>query len=409
MTAFRALSLVLISVIVAACSGGGGGKAPPSQVRQVKGDPYIFVQGTLMNGTNSIPESFFAGGEDWMMRPRGSAEEPPEQPKGSPEEGNEAPDPAAPTFAEVHSHADPASEAEETMDQLTGRFVRIGERSIYKNRHFQINFTHNAATGTVQLAGFSVQGSREYIVGTDVRVLHSSYKDGAFSILVHSSIPGDRFVYDLLFTKGGPLPSDKFTLDNFYYLLGKGLKLAWPQNETRTITLCGFPGNGSAQAFDRGVRMWQPPLRDRLDLRLRQQGSCPPFSDLSTQTVTYVSGWIEVAGEQAVAAFTNAGFDFEQGQIVDSDIFFLREEFQEILDLRGIPVKVTDDAFDNRPEIVSMYTQTMAHELGHLLGLHHQFDGTPSIMSYDDIGTLQRYDVEAIQALYPMPLIGGTR
>ena len=42
------------------------------------------------------------------------------------------------------------------------------------------------------------------------------------------------------------------------------------------------------------------------------------------------------------------------------------------------------------------------HEMGHALGLDHQFDGTPSIMSYDfeSPAELTDYDKAAIQDLY---------
>ena len=33
----------------------------------------------------------------------------------------------------------------------------------------------------------------QYIVGRDMRVLHSSFNDSGFSILVHSDTPGDRY------------------------------------------------------------------------------------------------------------------------------------------------------------------------------------------------------------------------
>lgn len=46
---------------------------------------------------------------------------------------------------------------------------------------------------------------------------------------------------------------------------------------------------------------------------------------------------------------------------------------------------------------------TTAHEFGHLLGLHHQFDKSlKSIMSYDGTDYVTAYDTEAIARLYPL-------
>ena len=46
--------------------------------------------------------------------------------------------------------------------------------------------------------------------------------------------------------------------------------------------------------------------------------------------------------------------------------------------------------------------RTITHEFGHLLGLHHEFDGNPSIMSYNhDETEITQFDIEAVTQLYP--------
>ena len=54
-------------------------------------------------------------------------------------------------------------------------------------------------------------------------------------------------------------------------------------------------------------------------------------------------------------------------------------------------------------QISTYLYKTARHELGHLLGLAHQFDGTRSIMSYEKEDVeIYDYDIEAIQELYPL-------
>lgn len=397
MFVLRAFTVALAALLLSACSKGGG-KGPPSQVRQVKGNPYVFVANATMNFDNSIPVSIFDSSNEWMLRPRGFAEEPPEQPKGDIEDGNEAPGFAYTLFA------DPA-EVDDDLRALSGRFRQTGNEAIFRNQFFTVRFTRDNKQGTVHLDSLTLNSNRrEYVVGRDIRVLHSSFNESGFSLLVHSDTPGDRFVYDVLFTLPGPLPEFKSTRERFNYLLGQGLKISWGQEKERIVTICGEPGSGSARAVKNGVDTWSRALTGRLDLRYDSPLRCPPFSDLNNHSVTYVDEWIEVVGaDQMVSAFTAAGFDFQKGEIIDSDIFFLREEIQEAINKYRPGQKVNRPGFDEIPEILAIYQQTMTHELGHFLGLHHMFeDNVPSIMGYDDVDTLQRYDYDAIWALYPL-------
>jgi hypothetical protein len=383
----RALIIAVTAIFfVTACgkksSNKGGG------IRQVKGDPFVFVKGSAMNGTNSVPQAFFSDGASWSLDMRGFAEEPPEQPKGNIEDGEEAPDPSS-------------NEAEQRRLSEEGQFQATAGGFTFKNSFLRARFMKNDVTGTIQLHSIeSAKPGKEsspYVVGKDIRVLHTSFNDQAFSILIQSDVPGDRFVIDMFFSHSGPIPLTKDTSDNYYYLLGKGLKFQWPQDHAQTLVLCGDPGRGAAEAFERGANAWRPYLAGRLQFQTYAQTSCPPFSDVNSRVTVFVDDWIEIVGPQAKAAFTTSAFYYGKGEIADSDIFFLRGEWQEMI---GGFANLKKN--DTHPRIVQAYYETLAHEMGHFLGLHHQFDhGVPSIMGYDDVSYITNYDSAAIQALYP--------
>ena len=75
-----------------------------------------------------------------------------------------------------------------------------------------------------------------------------------------------------------------------------------------------------------------------------------------------------------------------EGKLVDSDIVIWVKEYEKY-----------DVPFEYNPKL----KKTVAHEMGHLLGLDHQFNGTPSIMSYASERQISTYDVLAIDELYP--------
>ncbi len=386
-----AWALAALTFIVVGCSKNSG-KGGGGQIRLIKGDPNVFIQSAESNLRNSLEERLPLRSDKWSLSLRGFQEEKVEQPKDDIESGEEAPDPAG------------VAKAEQEQEDNVGTFQRSfdGEKLTFKNDSFVVRFARDEMTGTIQLASFeSATGEwPPYYVGREIRVLHTSFNEKAFSILIQSQLASDRFVLDLNFSPSGAIPEAIKTAERFKYLLGTGLKFAWDQTEERPILLCGNPSPGSVEAFERAVRAWQVPLQGRLDLTYYRELRCPPFSDVNTQVVNFIDDWIEVVGPQAKAAFATPTFNYPLGEISDADIFFLREEWAEGYALGGYNLKAP--GAESNPRIIQAYYETLTHEMGHLLGLHHQFDeGIPSIMGYNDIDSLTTYDVNAIQSLYP--------
>jgi predicted Zn-dependent protease len=66
-------------------------------------------------------------------------------------------------------------------------------------------------------------------------------------------------------------------------------------------------------------------------------------------------------------------------------------------------MKILDPAMLALPKLQLAVRKTSLHEIGHFLGLHHQFNpAIPSIMSYAEKNEskLYDYDVKAVQHLY---------
>lgn len=89
--------------------------------------------------------------------------------------------------------------------------------------------------------------------------------------------------------------------------------------------------------------------------------------------------------------------DTVRGEIINSNIFLWNDEMLKL----GYSFK--DANTSNNSYKLSLHV--LIHEIGHFLGLHHQFKkDVPSVMSYssDNFVELQTYDIQAIQHLYPL-------
>ncbi len=72
-------------------------------------------------------------------------------------------------------------------------------------------------------------------------------------------------------------------------------------------------------------------------------------------------------------------------EFLDGDIILLTSELQELLAPRGIKTSIMDEGTLKQPLVKSVIEGTSLHEIGHFLGLHHQFKPEiESIMSYSE-------------------------
>lgn len=189
----------------------------------------------------------------------------------------------------------------------------------------------------------------------------------------------------------------------YNYLYGRGVKVNWQPSAPVPIVFCTdqTPEYGYEDFMSR-VQMWREVLHNRLDLHLEPSANCPTFDDVNTRTAGFVKAWAEIPHtREGIVGMAGTMSLYSDSTIVDSDIFIFSQEWQEILDSRN-DGSVYDSAQTVSARLREQIRQTMLHELGHFLGLAHIFDGTPSVMAYDDVGILTPYDIGAIQELYPV-------
>jgi len=177
----------------------------------------------------------------------------------------------------------------------------------------------------------------------------------------------------------------------FNYILGPGAMVGWDQQEELLIELCD-QGDSYDALFAESMALWQAPLQDRLTLLARKSTGYPPFSDLNNHCIYLIDDRLVIQQqESAIPGLTTSIFNQTKNKIIDSTVFIWLAEWGKFLN--NLP----------KEKLSQKKLLVLAHEVGHLLGLDHQFK-KPSVMSYEheNLKGLTDYDRRAIRALYPL-------
>ena len=176
----------------------------------------------------------------------------------------------------------------------------------------------------------------------------------------------------------------------YNYIYGPGVVVPWKLDATRKVTVDICPSMSqklSSTRIKSALEAWEAPFAfktNKLDIVLNELTVCKPFSDVDQHSIHYIDSYLTIQQEDAYnAGFTMIHSDLSVGNIFDADIVILGAEIAK------------DESFD-----AYEFGRVLTHELGHFLGLDHQFDGTSSIMSYKSIYNLSEYDDNAITELY---------
>lgn len=182
----------------------------------------------------------------------------------------------------------------------------------------------------------------------------------------------------------------------FKYLLGPGVKNFWsPIEKKLEFNICKNKSEeinpvSILEQYKNGLKGFNSILKDRLDIFTKVYISYPPFSDLNFHCIYTINNYLVNENNfEMVAGSTYSTFNYSNREFLDSDIFIWVKEYDK-----------NQISFANQSKI----TKIIIHELGHALGLDHQFtDSIPSIMSYNsEINEAQDYDKEALEILYPI-------
>lgn len=366
---------------------------------KMKGDPYTFVKDTLMNGGAPLPEEALPEGGQWRGRSFGfqkwqrrSAET--EQAK------------AVPLDERRVSAASETQDLFEGHQDINGEYVLTGE--FLGN---PTDFIFRPAPGgqwtlnRVRLGSLEIKMKDQK--GGHFRLLHTSTTEdlNGMSLLFYLRFDELDLLIDLNLSRIGASPAVGIgkIIGHFKYLFGEDVKIGWPKSKPLELTICSNEAlpREYEQMTIQAVNSWQEALETRLSFKADVRAKCPPFSDLRNHGIQFTKDWIEIDGTDAILGRTMNAVSFERSELFDADIFIHMSEFEELLRSINPRLAVEDRRVARNSAVQEIFTRGLLHEMGHFLGLGHQFDPKwPSIMSYDSIYKLQSYDLQAIRALY---------
>lgn len=184
----------------------------------------------------------------------------------------------------------------------------------------------------------------------------------------------------------------------YFYLAGPGIKSAWKLDENKKIHIdvCPEVVRGFQNQYadiENSIRKWEKPFiqkNKKFTLNIRYPNQCKPFSDVNQHAVYWVNQYLTYPAAKDIInpAVTFSMYSKQTARILSSDILFFESEINKM-------------ASNNHIETIRSYTQkTLSHEIGHFLGLDHNFEDNSSIMSYKDVDELGNYDEDAVYELY---------
>lgn len=172
---------------------------------------------------------------------------------------------------------------------------------------------------------------------------------------------------------------------NYNYLRGIGVKTAWPKNKPIELNICGNNAKLLSEDLFNAKNLWNEALKPHQEIVMKVSDNYPPFSDLNQHCIYYIDSFKHEPKPNVAKYGSTMTPHFDTDTIYDSDILIFKSELSK-----------------QNQDIKRYMKKVVLHEMGHALGLDHQFDGTQSIMSYDfeSPAELTDYDKAAIQDLY---------
>ncbi len=249
---------------------------------------------------------------------------------------------------------------------------------------------------------FSLRNNRLELTGVrdlPLQAIHYSYAANGRSLSILASAQDPEYGWELIaitFSRNPKsIPRIFAGVTPYEYLLGTGIEAKW--NKPANFLLCGISDPKVQTDIRAGIDAWSlatksaPGSIGSLRYQITVAEVAKPFTDLNQNCITYVQNYrFEKQEEYVELGHTKVLFDPETLDILDTHVFLFPDAVRRAAQSSLIP--------------------TATHEIGHALGLGHEFRRDPktgvilypSVMGYDGIETITRWDIKAVLSLYPI-------